>query len=185
MAQGRVYGCRCTRREIDGPYPGTCRTRGLAVVDGVAWRVVLDPSDEHFDDLFLGPQHQRPHEQCGDVVIRDRVGNWTYQFVTAVDDLRQEIDLVVRGLDLVDSTGRQIALARLIGRTAPPRFAHHPLVMKSKMQKLSKSDGDTAIRALRDRGWTPSDVVGAARRAVGLASAPNAIDLGVSSRRLG
>jgi glutamyl/glutaminyl-tRNA synthetase len=181
----RLYGCRCARREIDGLYPGTCRTRGVGLVDGVAWRVILGASDEYFDDVFLGPQQQRPHEQCGDLVIRDRVGNWTYQFVTAVDDMMQGIDLVVRGLDLVESTGRQIALARLIGRTAQARFAHHPLVMKSATQKLSKSDGDTAIRTLRERGRTRSEVIEAARRAVGLGSSHGAIDLGPSGPRLG
>ena len=66
---------------------------------------------------------------------------------------------VVRGDDLLASTGRQIQLARLLGREEPPQFLHHPLIMKSADQKLSKSDGDTGVRELRARGWTPERVI--------------------------
>jgi glutamyl-tRNA synthetase/glutamyl-Q tRNA(Asp) synthetase len=125
----------------------------------------MDPGVERFVDGMLGPQHQDPSAQCGDVLIRDRLGNWTYQFVAAVDDYRQEIDLVIRGVDLLASTGRQIRLARLLGRQTPAEFRHHPLIMKSADQKLSKSDGDTGVRDLRARGWTADDVRRAARAA--------------------
>ena len=65
------------------------------------------------------------------------LGNWTYQFVAAVDDYLQGVTLVVRGRDLLSSTGRQIRIARLLGRQAPAVFAHHPLIMKTPVQKLS------------------------------------------------
>jgi glutamyl/glutaminyl-tRNA synthetase len=97
------------------------------------------------------------------VLIRDHLGNWTYQFAVSVDDFRQGIDLVIRGEDLLPSTGRQIRLARLLGREEPAAFLHHPLIMKSPAQKLSKSDRDTGIRDLRARGWTPEQVRAAVR----------------------
>jgi glutamyl-tRNA synthetase/glutamyl-Q tRNA(Asp) synthetase len=122
----------------------------------------MDPGVEHFVDGLLGPQSQDPSHQCGDVLIRDRLGNWTYQFVAAVDDFRQNIDLVIRGVDLLASTGRQIRIARLLGRPVPPAFRHHPLIMKSPDQKLSKSDGDSGVRDLRARGWTAEQVKSAA-----------------------
>ena len=109
---------------------------------------------------------QIPSHQCGDMLIRDRRGNWTYQFAVAVDDFTQEIDLVIRGEDLLASTGRQIQLAQLLGRDVPPRFLHHPLIMKTPDQKLSKSDGDTGIRELRARGLTAPEVRALAREAV-------------------
>ena len=126
---------------------------------GVGLRVRLEPSVERFVDLRLGPQEQRPSEQCGDLLVRDRDGNWTYQFAATVDDFVQGVTLVIRGDDLLASTGRQIQLARLLGRAEPPAFLHHPLIMKSPTQKLSKSDGDTGIRDLRARGWTPAQVI--------------------------
>ena len=147
-------------------YPGTCRDRGLAEGPGVGLRVRLEPSIERFDDLRLGPQEQRPSDQCGDLLVRDRDGNWTYQFAATVDDVVQGVTLVVRGVDLLASTGRQIQLARLLGRGEPPAFLHHPLIMKTPEQKLSKSDGDTGIRELRSAGWTPQQVIDTALAAV-------------------
>jgi glutamyl-tRNA synthetase/glutamyl-Q tRNA(Asp) synthetase len=159
-----VYACECTRRTLASAlplesgaelrYPGTCRDKRLPLADGYGWRVRLDDRLEHFDDGLLGPQTQRPGEQCGDILIRDRRGNWTYQFAVTVDDLSQEVDLVIRGIDLLQSTGRQIQLARLLGRRVPPTYLHHPLIMKSADQKLSKSDRDTGIAALASAGWS-------------------------------
>jgi glutamyl/glutaminyl-tRNA synthetase len=179
--QGLVYACDCTRRAVIAAapqrstgqtselyYPGRCRDRRLPLVDGYGWRVRMEPGVETFDDIRLGPQQQDPSSQCGDVLLRDRHGNWTYQFAVTVDDWRQEIDLVIRGEDLLPSTGRQIRIARLLGREPPPAFLHHALIMKSADQKLSKSDGDTGVRDLRARGWSASDVIAAARTAAGM-----------------
>ena len=173
-AKGLLYACDCTRRTLSGRYDGRCRTRGLPLSDGYGWRVVVDAGVEAFDDLVLGRQAQDPSDQCGDVLIRDRRGNWTYQFAVSVDDWQQKIDLVIRGADLLDSTGRQIRLGRMLGREHPARYAHHPLIMKSPDQKLSKSDGDTGVRDLRGRGWTPADVLAAARSSIS-AAAPGAV----------
>jgi glutamyl-Q tRNA(Asp) synthetase len=159
-----VYGCTCTRAEIGGErYPNTCRDREMPLTDDVGWRVRMDPGIERFFDEYLGPQEQDPSEQCGDVLVRDRLANWTYQFAATVDDHLQRITDVIRGVDLLSSTGRQIRLARLLGRTTPPRFWHHRLVMKSPEQKLSKSDGDTGVRDLRAAGWTADAVLEKAR----------------------
>jgi glutamyl-Q tRNA(Asp) synthetase len=174
-SRGVLYACNCPRAQIEGRasplappaselrYDGFCRQRELPLVDGVGWRVRMDPGVETFVDGILGPQKQDPPQQCGDVLIRDRLGNWTYQFAVSVDDFRQGIDLVIRGEDLLPSTGRQIRLARLLGRDRPAAFRHHPLIMKSPDQKLSKSDGATGIRDLRAQGWTPEEVKAAAR----------------------
>jgi glutamyl-tRNA synthetase/glutamyl-Q tRNA(Asp) synthetase len=156
-------------------YPGTCRDRGLPETSGCGIRVRLDPEVVRFDDLRHGAQEQRPHQQCGDLLVRDRDGNWTYQFAATVDDLVQGVTLVIRGDDLLASTGRQIQLARLLGRAEPPEFLHHPLIMKSPQQKLSKSDRDTGIRALRAAGWTPAQVIA---HALHLAAAPAPRDHG-------
>jgi glutamyl-tRNA synthetase/glutamyl-Q tRNA(Asp) synthetase len=111
-------------------------------------------------------------EPSGDVLVRDRDGNWTYQFAVTVDDTRQGITLVIRGEDLADSTSRQVALARLLGRTHPPTFVHHPLIVDPQGRKLSKSAGDTGVRELRAAGVAPETVVGMAAAAVGLIAAP-------------
>jgi glutamyl-tRNA synthetase/glutamyl-Q tRNA(Asp) synthetase len=109
------------------------------------------------------------------MLVRDSRRNWTYQFAVTVDDLDQEVTLVVRGEDLLLSTGRQVQLARLLGRSRPPRFLHHGLIMKNPVQKLSKSDADTSVRDLRRRGWEPGDVIGRAAWLGGLTSTPRSV----------
>jgi glutamyl-Q tRNA(Asp) synthetase len=181
--RGLVYACVCTRGEIASAvppsgelrYPGTCAARAVPEQPGVGLRVRLEPSVERFVDLRHGLQEQRPSEQCGDLLVRDRDGNWTYQFAVTVDDAAQGVTLVVRGDDLLSSTGRQIQLARLLGRATPPGYLHHPLIMKTATQKVSKSDGDTGIGEMRRDGWTPAEVIGRAAALSGLVDEPRAI----------
>lgn len=178
-AKGLVYACDCSRSAVasgtigngEAPpselrYAGACRDRNLPLADGHGWRLRIDPGVEVFHDGCLGEQRQDPARQCGDVLLRDRHGNWTYQFAVTVDDWTQGIDLVVRGADLLASTGRQIRIARLLGREQPSAFFHHPLIMKTPEQKLSKSDGDTGVRDLRARGWDSARVIQAAHEGV-------------------
>jgi glutamyl-tRNA synthetase/glutamyl-Q tRNA(Asp) synthetase len=175
-ARGLVFGCDCSRQDIAAVgedartelrYRGTCRTRGLGLAEGRGWRVRIEPGIEHFVDGIQGAAVQDPFHQCGDVLVRDRLGNWTYQFAVAVDDYLQNISHVIRGMDLFASTGRQIRLARLAGRAEPASFRHHGLIMRTPTQKLSKSDGDTGVHELRKRGWTAEAVIELARWPVG------------------
>jgi glutamyl-Q tRNA(Asp) synthetase len=168
-AAGLAYACECSRRDIamdvpgrfggETPYPGRCRTRGVAPASTLARRVRMNAGSESFTDERLGPRTDSPADQCGDVLIRDRLGNWTYQFAVVVDDLDQGVDLIVRGEDLLASTARQIRLARLLGRATPPVFHHHALITHPDGSKLSKSSGDTGIRELRRAGKTAAEIL--------------------------
>jgi glutamyl-tRNA synthetase/glutamyl-Q tRNA(Asp) synthetase len=178
-ARGLVYGCSCSRSDIarelgdglvDGElrYPGTCRPRGLRPGPGIGARVVLPDAAYAFEDLALGHQHQRPQSQCGDLLARDRNGNWTYQFAVVVDDIRHRITHVIRGADLLQSTGRQLALARLLGRETGPVFLHHPIIHAESGAKLSKRDAALSLAAMRGRGMRAADVIEEAGRRTGL-----------------
>ena len=178
-AKGLVYACGCTRKDIAGEhYPGTCRDKGLPEGPGTGVRARIEPGEERFDDLRLGPQVQTPADQSGDILLRDRLGFWTYQFAATVDDFVQDITHVIRGEDLLSSTGRQIRLARLLGRDTPATFLHHPLIMKSREQKISKADGDTGIRELRAAGWSPARVIGEAAARGRLIETPRDLAIG-------
>jgi glutamyl/glutaminyl-tRNA synthetase len=107
--------------------------------------------------------------QCGDLLVRDRLGHWTYQFAVTVDDFFEGNTDVIRGRDLRPSTGRQFHVARVVGRATPPVFWHHPLVMGADGDKLSKSKGDTSLRELRAAGLSPAHVIARAKAAVGSA----------------
>ena len=168
-----VYACNCSRKEFGGErYPGTCRRRRLKpgdeVARGTGVRVELDEKPERFVDETLGEIVQTPSDQCGDLLLKDRDGNWTYQFAVTVDDMRDDVDFVVRGLDLLSSTGRQIKLARMLGRPRPSHFLHHSLIIKPDGEKLSKASGDTGVRELRAAGISAAAVIGRAAAAVGL-----------------
>lgn len=177
---GLAYPCVCSRSAIAGAspgndagrelrYPGTCRDRGIDPSATPARRIRFEDGPvESFVDLRLGACAQSPSEQCGDLLARDRGGDFTYQFAVVVDDLVQGIDLVIRGEDLLESTGRQIRLARALGRETPPRFLHHPLVRHADGSKLSKSAGDSGVRELRESGWTREAVLGRAAQLGGL-----------------
>ncbi len=160
-----VYGCDCSRstfaawrsengRAWSGPgCPGGCRERGRERGPAAGWRAAIGAGDEAWDDLLVGPQ-AGPVAGEGDLLVRDRNGNWTYALCVVVDDLRHGVDLVVRGEDLLEATPTQIRLGRLLGRDAPPAFAHHPLIRRPDGSKLSKADGATALGDLLDAGKT-------------------------------
>lgn len=173
IARGLVYACDCPRRLIGGDrYTGRCRDRGLPLGEGVGWRVRIDRGTVRFADLLRGEIVQSPAGECGDVLVRDRLGNWSYQWAVTVDDARQRINLVIRGEDLLASTSRQIYLARLNGRAVLATYLHHPLVWKTDKQKVSKSDGDSGVRDLRLAGWDAPSVVGRAAWLAGLQPSP-------------
>lgn len=197
-ADGLVYACSCTRTTFADwearhgrPWrgigcPGGCRSLGLdealawaatPAAPGLGLRVAVGAGFERWVDLLAGPMGDEP-AAGGDLLARDRVGNWTYGFCVVVDDLRQGVDLVVRGRDLLEATPVQLRLARLLGRTAPPRFLHHPLVRRVSGQKLSKAERDTAVREMLDAGATPAELLGRSARLAGLRAreGPIAVD---------
>lgn len=177
-AQSLVYACRCTRRDIErvaphAPgeeprYPGTCRALAVPATETFARRVQLAPQSFPFTDRRLGPMTQRPADQCGDVLVKDRHDQWTYQFAVTVDDLTHDIDVIIRGEDLLSSTGRQLQLASLLGRTRPLTVLHHTLLVHPDGSKLSKASHDTALRDLRAAGATAPALLGLAAHRAGL-----------------
>ena len=188
--RGLAYACDCTRstfaawREAHGaPFagpgcPGTCRSRDLdrrAPTFGI--RVALGDGGESWADLLLGPNGAEV-AASGDLLVRDRNGNWTYALCVVVDDIAHGVDLVVRGRDLVDATAGQIRLGRLLGRAAPPAFAHHQLVVRPDGSKLSKADGDTALGDLLDAGMRAEELFGEAAFRVGLLPAARSLTFG-------
>lgn len=166
VAAGLVYHCTCTRSMLghadpDGErhYPGTCRARGYVEGGDGTVRVMLPDEAVEFKDLLLGRQVQFPLHQGGDPVIRDAQGQWTYQFSVVVDDLRHDISLIVRGVDILPSTGRQALLGRLLGRELDPVMMHHPLILSSDARKLSKRDRSETVRAMRERGMSAAEII--------------------------
>lgn len=147
--QGHTFACSCTRKSLpaDGIYPGTCRPGPAPGRPARAIRFNVGEFTVCFEDPIQGRQEQTPARQSGDFVIRRADGLIAYQLAVVVDDAAAGVTEVVRGADLIDSTGRQILLQRALG-LPQPSYAHLPLMVDGRGRKLSKSAGDDPIDRL-------------------------------------
>ena len=189
--QGLVYGCSCSRREILDQqtagqdelfYPGTCAERNLPL-EGNTVRFRVHSDAVSFRDLALGDCRQVPAQQCGDFSLRDRHGQWTYQFCCVCDDIRHGVNLVVRGEDILPSTGRQIQLVQALGAPVP-HYYHHPLVYDAAGEKLSKRQRSESILQLRENGYAPGKIIGLAMHSAGLLASPQPVEMSDALSRI-
>lgn len=147
--QGHAYWCSCSRQVLaahNGRYPGTCSRLQLPADTGRALRCRLPDEELCFTDQLQGRHCWHLQAELGDFVIRRRDGLHAYQLAVVVDDASQGITHVVRGIDLLDSTPRQIHLQRLLGLPTP-HYTHIPVLVNADGQKLSKQSFAAAIPA--------------------------------------
>ena len=167
---------RATTRHLDsGSVAGmTCSTENNVPHN---LRVIIPDKVIEWHDLRLGDFRENPKEQCGDFPIRDRDGQWTYQFAVCVDDIDEGITRVVRGEDIRSSTARQIALMRLLGRNEPPIYLHHPLIVDPAGKKLSKREMAHSLRQDRTAGATAEGLLGRVCFKAGITASPASLTL--------
>jgi len=147
---GLAYPCSCSRRDLAdasrGPlgaiYPGTCR-EGCISKD-VAIRVLVNDEVIEFEDALQGHFEQQLQSESGDFIIKRRDGLIAYHLAVVADDADQGITEIVRGIDLLDSTPRQIHLQHLLGFTTPD-YLHIPVAVGKDGDKLSKLTGAPAV----------------------------------------
>lgn len=140
-AEGHVFPCWCSRADL--AVHGGMHRHGQCVAAPdperpPAWRLRTPDETLRWNDDLQGSQSENLMEVAGDFVIRRVEGLWAYQLACVVDDGDQGITHVVRGADLLDSTGRQMYLQRLLGLNTPG-YLHLPLVLDADGRKLSKS----------------------------------------------
>ena len=157
---GRAFHCSCTRSEIESAqpaprlsgeearYPGWCRNGVKASDRALAVRFRIDDPQVEFTDKIQGHVSIDLTTETGDFVIRRRDGVFAYQLAVVVDDAAQGISHVVRGVDLLNSTPRQLLLQRALG-LRHPEYAHVPVVTDENKMKLSKSAGAGALNLRR------------------------------------
>jgi len=166
-----VYFCECTRKIIaeyqtknhnELWYRGDCRDKNISRNDS-GLRMKISGEEVCFDDILLGKQCQVPSHQCGDVILKNRNGEWSYQMAVVCDDIDQNINLIIRGEDILDSTGRQIMLHQTFQNTVLPVFLHHPLLLeKDGKRKMSKRQKSESIRNERERNISAETIIGKA-----------------------
>ena len=137
---GFCFACDCSRtriRAMGSVYDGHCRELGLPPGGDSAMRLRTRPGVFGIDDRIQGRFEQELESAVGDFVVRRRDGLFAYQLAVVADDAMQRINQVVRGVDLLDSTPRQLYLQALLGYPEP-RYAHFPVLLNARGQKMSK-----------------------------------------------
>lgn len=200
-SRGLVYRCALSRREIEAAasaphegdgevrYPPELRPATLpAAFEPVDaddagrgagnWRFACPAGAFAVEDEFAGVQRLDPSASVGDFVVWTKRGHPSYQLAVAVDDARQGVTRVVRGDDLLDSTGRQLALYAALDRPAPLGWTHLPLVVGADGKRLAKRHGDTRLERYRAAGVRPERVVGLAAHLCGVTREPEEMTAG-------
>jgi glutamyl-tRNA synthetase len=188
----RLFPCRLSRKDLqavasaphgaeEAPYPASLRPRSIepdwferlrgAVRPESAIRFRVHDRPVRFTDRVYGPVTERVDLAVGDFVLKRRDGLYAYQLAVVVDDLAMGIDDVVRGADLLASTARQIQLIEALGGVRP-EYAHVPLMVNARGEKISKRDQGLTLRSLREAGVWPEAVTGYLAFSLGLIDRP-------------
>ncbi|WP_394752605.1 tRNA glutamyl-Q(34) synthetase GluQRS [Crenothrix sp.] len=159
----RIYPCICSRKtvtanltqnaSIDAVYPNTCRNNLFPCYAPHALRIKTDDRVICFDDRLQGLISHHLATQHGDFILKRKDHIIAYQFAVVIDDDRQGVNHVVRGMDLLDSTPKQIYIQQILGLSTPA-YLHVPVITDDQGFKLSKQTGAQSV-ALK----TPAHVI--------------------------
>ena len=167
-----AYRCYCTKEQLDAErellkakdpkaqfvYPGTCRN------------LPDDPGRPHVV-RFVAPAQgatefvnkvfgliSTPNREQQDFVLVRRDGYPLYNLAAVVDDHEMGIAMVARGRDHIGNTPQQIMLYQALGWPIP-EFAHLPMMLSPKGEKLSKRHAAVGVQDYRERGYSPMGVL--------------------------
>ena len=159
-AAGRAYFCGCTREEITartgnsyGGYDGHCRDLGLGPGAGRALRFrTPDEGTTRVVDVIRGTP-EFANADLEDFVIARADGSVMFLLANVVDDMTMGITHVIRGEEHLSNTPKQQLLWQARGAAAPPVWAHVPVLVNAKRQKLSKRRDKVALEDYRAEGY--------------------------------
>lgn len=177
-SQDKVFACNCSRQQIiranaSGNYPDTCTHKKIPLDEkNVCWRLKTDENiDLILKDLNGAAKKYHLPETMRSFIVRRKDGLPAYQLTSVIDDLHFGVDLIVRGMDLYDSTLAQLYLAAQLKENTflNTTFYHHNLFLGKDKRKISKSAGDTSIAYLRkEKKCSKEDIYKEIAKKVGL-----------------
>jgi glutamyl-tRNA synthetase len=172
IGEGKAYRCYCTKEELDAQrealkaknpkaafvYPGTCRNRTDQPDQPYVIRF-KSPSEgtTEFTDKVFG-HIATPNKSQQDFVLVRTDGYPLYNLAATVDDHEMQMTFVARGRDHIGNTPQQILIYRAMG-WEPPEFAHLPMMLNAKGEKLSKRHAAVSTQDYKDKGYTPTAVL--------------------------
>lgn len=151
-SQGLLFPCACSRKDLaaqKGLHQGDCHSSTNSSINSTiekprAWRLPVPNEDWGFTDKVFGEFSQNLAQTVGDQVLKRKDALYAYQLAVVVDDYLSGVNHVVRGLDLLDNTPRQLYLMKCLN-IAPPSYLHLPLITNDEGQKLSKQNQAQAL----------------------------------------
>jgi glutamyl-Q tRNA(Asp) synthetase len=163
-----IYLCSCSRKDIvqrgESIYTGHCRSGYIAGRQRYAIRLKVSKETLSWHDMIQGSQFSRLFQEHGDFVVRRADGLHAYHLAVVLDDDYQNITESIRGADLLSSTSAQMYLQNALD-IEPPQYAHIPVAVNTRGEKLSKQTGAESIsmhdpartlfKALQDLGQSP------------------------------
>ena len=166
LAEKKAYYCNCAPEELEAKrqdqmsrglapkYDGRCRDKNNA--SGVI-RFKVASKKIKFRDLVRGDV-ELDMGLLGDIVIAKNLETPLFHFTVVVDDFLMQISHVIRGEDLLSNTARQMLLQEAMGFTTPT-YAHIPLLLNPDKSKLSKRQGDVALKDYHNQGYLPEALI--------------------------
>lgn len=178
-----IYPCFCNRArlqsiasaphagEVVHRYDGKCRHISKNAVDELSsikepsLRLAIDSCNLEFYDRWQGTQHIHLEGELDDYVLRRGDGMYAYNLAVVLDDIAMGITEVIRGDDLLDTTGQQLYLYNTLQQCYPhknievPKYGHAPLLVDADGNRLSKRQKSITIRELREQQWSASRIL--------------------------
>ena len=162
LNEGKAYYCTCTRDDVKARtgseyqgYDGYCRDRGLT--EGAIRFRTPDDGVTVVDDVVRG-RVEFPNAAMEDFVIVRGDGSPLFILANVVDDMEMRITHVIRAEEHLSNTPKQQLLWEALG-ARPPVWAHVPVIVNEKRQKLSKRRDKVALESYREEGYLPEAMV--------------------------
>jgi glutamyl-tRNA synthetase len=170
--KGKAYYCFCSSEDLEenrrqaqkakvAPvYSGKCREllksvaeKKLASGESAIIRFKMSPGVITFKDIIQG-DISFDSATIGDFSIAKNLESPLYNFAVVIDDNEMKITHVIRGVDHIANTPKQIALQEALSFNKP-KYAHLPLLLNADRSKMSKRASSTDVADFKEQGYLP------------------------------
>jgi glutamyl-tRNA synthetase len=163
FASSSLYACDCTREEIDARtkgaptpgYDGFCANRGLERGPGRALRFRVPDSGETVVHDIVRGDVVFANETIEDFVVVKSNGDPLFVLANVVDDQDMGITHIIRAEEHLPTTPKAVLIWAALGGPELPAFAHVPVLVNEKRQKLSKRRDRVAVEDYKALGFLP------------------------------